>query len=882
MSFSGMTARGIVGERNSDTSVSVSPNSAISAGQLLIVKVVADNISTVTGDSNDHTVTDSQSNTYTKAFETTQSDGAAADGTTTSVWFSVLTTGLTLALGEITCTFSSAVLSKVIGITEVTITESAVAVEAFAVDPDTPDNEVSLAGLTNQEYLLIGVAGCENENSSFTSDPDYTQLMVAISSTTGSVTTNVALSADGRIATLNGDTWSPSNLGPGDRTVTLVAIYEEAVGAALLKVHNETVESVENDVRKGELFRVEKEGEVVGPPVGFVDLDGTDDFIKATDAELPDLSSTTTIELVGIFHTDVSVATRDIDLITKWHSQDLHIQLYLATAGGLVFRFSSDGTTIQDSLMGSNMSWDVGQVYWVRCVFDLNAGSITFYRSTDHSRTPLADVTWEQIGTDTTTGGATLSNTVGAWNLGNAEDAGAGHTVRDLNGGFYAAWIFDAGVLVSNPDFRDLSDTDWSVGSGDDAQGVNWTFEGNAVWTEPEDTREAFFVLGISRLQDETLQISDSDIRILTPSGEAIIKVEDETSNLSETTLSLLNLIRLVNEVVDISEANQRVLALVRIQGETVEITDSVIRALGLVRQIDESENLLEDEITVLDLVRLIANIANLNEDDLSIRGIFRVQDEIIQITEANQHLLGRVRLEDEVIQITDTQLRFLDLVRQVNEVVQIVDTQLQFRDLVRLENEVIDLSEEDLRFQALIRIENEVIQISEEDLGLLNLLRILTESSDLLEADIHIVTLAGAAIVKVQGESIQVSEADLTHQDLLRLIPETLAPGESILRLRALTREQAETASLPEVVIRALDLLKRQEETASLIEIPSFVRGLPARIINEGVQMVESSLRFAAVAITGVLRKWRDFTKGKRSYSTSDREYSNKDRDYD
>jgi hypothetical protein len=229
MSFSAVTPRGTASERTSDTSIAVSPGTAIAVGQLAFLTTLGDNISTTTGASTDHSVADSVGNTWTKAFEYTYSPGGAAnDGMTVSVWYTVVETEIGTG-ATVTTTFGSAILSKTTHLGEATIgAGNTISVEAFGTD--TADAGAALASMTSREYLLLGGAERENEDVAMTEDADYTTLSETISSTAGATATNVALGTSYRIATLTSDNYLPTVTGSGDRLHTLVALYEVAGG----------------------------------------------------------------------------------------------------------------------------------------------------------------------------------------------------------------------------------------------------------------------------------------------------------------------------------------------------------------------------------------------------------------------------------------------------------------------------------------------------------------------------------------------------------------------------------------------------------------------------------------------------------------------------
>lgn len=229
MSFSAVTARGTVSERNADNAIAGSPSAEIATGKAVFVVVCGDNISTVDGASTDHTVTDTDGHTWERAFEETLSPGGAADdGVTVSVFMTVATAAI--GTGDtITCTFGGTITAKTMHFFEAT-KGAGTTLEVQAVAHDREAGGAVLSGMPSREYLLIGVAGRENEDTAADVDADYTAIADTISSTTGATTSNVALHSSYRVATLTEDTYLPGSLGVGDDLASVVAIYEGTAG----------------------------------------------------------------------------------------------------------------------------------------------------------------------------------------------------------------------------------------------------------------------------------------------------------------------------------------------------------------------------------------------------------------------------------------------------------------------------------------------------------------------------------------------------------------------------------------------------------------------------------------------------------------------------
>src|SRR3990167_4652154 len=106
--------RGNAQEKVADTSLALTvANATIPAGSLVFFRAVTDNYSTTTEETINHSVSDSQGNTWTRIKEHTYSPiGNAADGVTVSLWYSILSTGLTSGSDTVTLTTGSNATAK--------------------------------------------------------------------------------------------------------------------------------------------------------------------------------------------------------------------------------------------------------------------------------------------------------------------------------------------------------------------------------------------------------------------------------------------------------------------------------------------------------------------------------------------------------------------------------------------------------------------------------------------------------------------------------------------------------------------------------------------------------------------------------------------------
>lgn len=242
MVFSGVTERGSGSEKVSDTSFGISPSAAITVGKIAFLLAVTDNTPTTDGVSTDHTgVADTDGHTWTKVFERTNSTGAAADGATASLWWTKVTSEI--GTGDVvTLTIGTARTAKILGLFEVSVgAGNTIALAAggstFRETDVANPAALTLSGLASKEYLLLGLAGSENVQITWTEDADYTNVYAAegFGSTGGGGATNVAARIGYRIATLTGDTFQPSVMGAVEHTMALLA-FEEVSGGTLFTI----------------------------------------------------------------------------------------------------------------------------------------------------------------------------------------------------------------------------------------------------------------------------------------------------------------------------------------------------------------------------------------------------------------------------------------------------------------------------------------------------------------------------------------------------------------------------------------------------------------------------------------------------------------------
>lgn len=183
MSFSAVTGRANGSATSSGTTLSVSPAANITVGKLVFVCSTTDNYVTSSGSSGEHSISDSQSNVWTKVAEYTNSDGVAADGITVSVFWSVITTQISTS-DTITLTCANSVEDKLVCVLEATISVPGISV-LFDVENT---NTAKVTGLSLLEgYLFLGCAGGEGYDTTKSSTTDFTEVYDLATTVSGGI-----------------------------------------------------------------------------------------------------------------------------------------------------------------------------------------------------------------------------------------------------------------------------------------------------------------------------------------------------------------------------------------------------------------------------------------------------------------------------------------------------------------------------------------------------------------------------------------------------------------------------------------------------------------------------------------------------------------------
>lgn len=247
MAFASVGTLGVVNAHASAASIVLTTSATAEAGNLAVVTFAFDNLGSGTDnlDAVEVTsVTDSATgNTWVKGGETSNNNGAAAAGVTTSVWYSVLTNQIASG-GTITANLSGSSTARTAQAWEftkdagTTISREQLVVDVGdAVDPAS----VALSSMPSREYLLYyGFGGEQNNTGTYTAATNYTAL--GKTGTGAGSTNDIMVTGDYRIATLTGDTHDAATSTDRDYAAVYFALYEVAGGAAsivpIIQAHN--------------------------------------------------------------------------------------------------------------------------------------------------------------------------------------------------------------------------------------------------------------------------------------------------------------------------------------------------------------------------------------------------------------------------------------------------------------------------------------------------------------------------------------------------------------------------------------------------------------------------------------------------------------------
>lgn len=180
MSFTRVALRGAANATGAGTTVSVSPSSNLTAGQLVIVYTLSENDGTTSGASAEHSITDSLTdspNVWNELVEERRSSGAAQDGVVAGIFWCLLAADVTTG-DSITLTLPTGAYHRALSVLVCSTTGSGVLSKGGAGktgSSTSPSATYTPAGISAYTQLWLGNVGRRGPTSdSYTADADFT------------------------------------------------------------------------------------------------------------------------------------------------------------------------------------------------------------------------------------------------------------------------------------------------------------------------------------------------------------------------------------------------------------------------------------------------------------------------------------------------------------------------------------------------------------------------------------------------------------------------------------------------------------------------------------------------------------------------------------
>ena len=201
---------------------------SVAAGNVVVIIISKDNNGTTDADHSEVAgVVDAAGNTYVKAAEYTNGQGAADAGQTVSIWYLKVTNALTSGVTVITATYGDVAKSSIAAFEFTVAAGSTVSVAGSnqAVGDAADPAALTLGSLASSEYLWIFGIGRETENIGLTQDADYTAF-TEVATSGGADAANSCVGGGYRIFTGTTDTVDAATTNDVDHVQILVAFLE--------------------------------------------------------------------------------------------------------------------------------------------------------------------------------------------------------------------------------------------------------------------------------------------------------------------------------------------------------------------------------------------------------------------------------------------------------------------------------------------------------------------------------------------------------------------------------------------------------------------------------------------------------------------------------
>ena len=212
-----------------------------------------------------------------------------------------------------------------------------------------------------------------------------------------------------------------------------------------------------------------------GDNAGYVDLDGTGDYVSTPDSVAN--SITGDIDIRALIQLDDWTPAAETYILGKWATNNVSESYILAITSSSTLKliWTTDGSTDISKVSTAAISQADGNNLHIRATLDVDNGAsgydVKFYTSVD-------GVTWTQLGLTVTTAGTTsIYDSVSAVEVGSI----LGGTLSRLAGKIYRAQIFnEIDGTVPVVDFNPGKDSNENDTSFTSSTGEVWTTQGDA------------------------------------------------------------------------------------------------------------------------------------------------------------------------------------------------------------------------------------------------------------------------------------------------------------------------------------------------------------------------------------------------------------------
>ena len=224
-------------DKVSSTSLPVPINDlSLSGGSVIVVLTAWDNTDTADGQTTRLSCSDSAGNTYVKAMEFTNGQGAAEAGATVAIFVTVPDFDLPFG-GTVKVTSDTARVAKVARVLRFDMepglyAEVVIVGTATAADDGVDPSAMTISGLDSAEYLFVHAIAIEGPSSdTYTATPLYSSVLQNLGTGGAPPASNMLLWSEVRVFTGTGDTVDiTSDVADRDGAQAFVALLELSHG----------------------------------------------------------------------------------------------------------------------------------------------------------------------------------------------------------------------------------------------------------------------------------------------------------------------------------------------------------------------------------------------------------------------------------------------------------------------------------------------------------------------------------------------------------------------------------------------------------------------------------------------------------------------------